>query len=67
MNIINKCKIVNILTEAQYIEIYDRIKNKQIEAYNKYMEKTKHKTTRIEVLGKSLGRRCPKPNSDSVE
>ena len=36
------CKIVDILTETQYIDMYERIKIKQIEAYSKYMEKHKH-------------------------
>ena len=30
--------IVDILTETQYIDMYERTENKQIEAYNKYME-----------------------------
>ena len=41
MNRIHKCKIVDILTEAQYIEIYTRMRNTQIETYDKYMEKEK--------------------------
>ena len=39
MNRIHKCKIVDSLTETRYIEMYEGMKNKQIEAYNKYMEK----------------------------
>jgi len=42
INRIHKCKIVDILTETQYIEMYERIKINQIEAYNKYMEKHKY-------------------------
>ena len=38
MNRIHKSKIADILTETQYIDMYGRMKNKQIEAYNKYME-----------------------------
>ena len=38
MNRIHKCRIVDILSETQYIEMYERMRNKQIEAYNKYME-----------------------------
>ena len=38
MNRIHKCKIVDILTEAQYIEMYERMKFKQNETYNRYME-----------------------------
>jgi len=38
MNSIHECRIVDILTDTQYIEMYERMKNKQIEAYNKYME-----------------------------
>ena len=30
------CKFVDILMEAQYLEMYERMKNKQNEAYNKY-------------------------------
>jgi hypothetical protein len=41
MNRIHKCRNVDISTETQYIEMYERIKNKQIDAYNKYMEKQK--------------------------
>ena len=41
MNRIHKCRIVDSLTETQYIEMYERMRNKQIEAYNKYMEKIK--------------------------
>jgi len=37
MRRIHKCRIVDILTETQYIEMYERMRNKQIEAYNKYM------------------------------
>ena len=40
MNKIRKCKIVDILTETQYMEMYGRIEN-QNETYNKYMEKSK--------------------------
>ena len=36
INQIRKRKTVDILTETQYIEMYDRTKNKQIDAYNKY-------------------------------
>ena len=38
MTRIHKCRIVDILTETQYIELYERMRNKQIEAYNKYVE-----------------------------
>ena len=41
INRIHKCKIVAVLAETQYIEIYGEIKNKQIEACNKYMEQIK--------------------------
>ena len=41
-NRIRKCKIVDILTETQYIDMYERIKNKQIDAYYNYMEKQKN-------------------------
>ena len=34
---IHKCKIVDILTGAQYIEMYERMKNR-MKKYNKYME-----------------------------
>ena len=36
MNRIHKCKIVDILTEAQYIEMYERMKLKHNETYNRY-------------------------------
>ena len=39
MNRIHKCRIVDILTETRYIDIYERMRNEQIEAYNEYMEK----------------------------
>ena len=39
INRIHKCKIVDIVTETQYIEMYERMINKQIEAWNRYMEK----------------------------
>jgi len=39
MNRIHKCRIVDISTETQYVEMYERMRNKQIETYNKYMEK----------------------------
>ena len=39
MNRIHKCRVVDILTKTQYIDMYERMKNKQIEAYKKYMEK----------------------------
>ena len=42
INRTHKCKIRDILTETQYIEMYERIKNTQIEAYNKCMEKHKY-------------------------
>ena len=38
MNRIHECRIVDILTDAQYVDMYERMRNKQIEAYNKYME-----------------------------
>ena len=38
MNRTHKCRIVDILTEAQYIDMYERMRNTQIEAYNKSME-----------------------------
>ena len=38
MNRIQKCGIVDLLTETQCIEMYERMRNKQIEAYSKYME-----------------------------
>ena len=38
MNRIHKCRTVDILTETQYIEMYERMRNKQIEACNTYME-----------------------------
>ena len=38
INRIHKCKILDILTETQYIEMYERMRNKQIEAYNKCVE-----------------------------
>ena len=38
MNRIHKCRIVDTLTEIQYIEMYERMRNKQIETYCKYME-----------------------------
>ena len=38
MNRIHKCRIVDILTESQKNEIYERIRIKQSETYNKYME-----------------------------
>ena len=41
MKRIHKCKIVDILTGTQYIEIYERMRNKQNETYNKYMDKIK--------------------------
>jgi len=41
INRIHKCKLVDILLEAQYIEVYERIKLKQNHTYNKYMEKHK--------------------------
>ena len=39
MNRIHKCRIVDILTETQHIDMYERERNKRIEAFNKYMEK----------------------------
>ena len=39
VNRIHKCRIVDILTETQYIDMYERMRNKQIETYSKYMEK----------------------------
>ena len=36
MSRIHKCRIVDILTETQYIDMYERIRNTQIETYNKY-------------------------------
>ena len=39
INRIHKCKIVDILTERQDIEMYERMKNKRIQAFKKYMEK----------------------------
>ena len=38
MNRIHKCRIVDILTETQYIEMYERMNNKQIETYNRNLE-----------------------------
>ena len=38
MNRSHKCRIVAILPETQYIAMYERMRNKQIETYNKYME-----------------------------
>ena len=38
MSRIHKCRLVDILTETQYIAMYERMRNKQIEAYNKYMD-----------------------------
>ena len=34
MNRIHKCRIVDILTETQYIEMYERMRNQPIETYN---------------------------------
>ena len=34
MNRIHKCRIVDILTETQYIDMYERRRNKQIEIIN---------------------------------
>ena len=39
---IHKCKFVDALTETQYIDMYGRSKIKQIEAYNKCMEKHRY-------------------------
>ena len=39
MNRMHKCRIVDSLTETQYIELYERMINKQTETYNKYMGK----------------------------
>ena len=36
INRIHKCKILDILTETQYIEMYERIKSKQTDGYNRY-------------------------------
>ena len=41
INRIHKCKVLDIFTETQYIEMYEIMKNNQIEAYDKYMEKIK--------------------------
>ena len=41
INRIHKCKFVDILLEAQYIEMYERIGLKQNQTYNRYMEKHK--------------------------
>ena len=41
VNRIHKCRIVDTLTKTQYIEMYERMKNKQIETYDKYMGKIK--------------------------
>ena len=38
LNGIHKCRIADILTETQYIEIYERMRNKQIETFNEYGE-----------------------------
>ena len=42
INRIHKCKILDILTETQYIEMYERVKHTQIDTYNKYMERHKY-------------------------
>ena len=39
MNRIHKCRIVDISTETQYIEMYGRMRNKQIEEYNENTKK----------------------------
>ena len=36
INRVHKCRIVDILTETQYIEMYERMRKKQIQTYNKY-------------------------------
>ena len=41
VNRIHTCKIVDISTETQYTNMYERTRNKQTEAYNEYMEKVK--------------------------
>ena len=41
MNRIHKCRIVETLTETQYIDMYERMRSKQIEAYNNYLETQK--------------------------
>ena len=38
MNRFRKCRIVDILTETQYMEMYERMRHKQIETYDKYVE-----------------------------
>ena len=40
MNRIHKCR-TDILTETQYIDMYERMRHEQTEAYKKYMEKLK--------------------------
>ena len=35
----HKCRIVDILTGTQYIEMYERTRSKHIEVYNKSVEK----------------------------
>ena len=41
MNRIHTCRIVDILTEARYIDMYERMNNKQLEAYTLHLEKVK--------------------------
>ena len=42
MNRVHKCRTVDILTETQYIDMYERMRNKQIETYNKSMENRRY-------------------------
>ena len=39
MNRIHKCRIVDNSTETKFIDMYERMRNNQIETYSKYIEK----------------------------
>ena len=41
INSIHKCKFVDSLMQAQYIEMYERIQLNQNQTYNRYMENIK--------------------------
>ena len=67
INRIHKCKIVEILTEIQYIEMYERMKSKQIDSYNEYMENKddiEFRNRRQEINEKHYQKRKSKPQTE---
>ena len=59
MNSMHKCSSVDTLTETHCIEMYARIRNEQIDTYNRYMEididfKNKRKETNLKYCRKRM-------------